>query len=65
MKTRAIKFMVTVMYSSDDGGPICEESMKENLENAIENERVNGAITPDNISANHVEIEIEYAGKTV
>lgn len=60
---KEIKFLVTVAYSNEDGGPICEKSMTDNLQAAIENERQNNALTPTFISADWVSTEIEYAGK--
>lgn len=60
---KEIKFLVTIAYSNEDGGPICEKSMTDNLQAAIENERQNGVLTPIYISADWVTTEIEYASE--
>ena len=60
---KQIKFLVTVSYSNEEGGLICEKSMTDNLQAAIENERQNSALTPTSISADWVTTEIEFAGK--
>ena len=55
-----ITFTVTINYTHEDvNGVICPDSMRDNLFHAIENERVNGAITPTQISANSVDVSIQ------
>lgn len=51
MALKTVHFLVSVKYDTDDETTFCERSARENLESAIENERVNGTLTPDNISA--------------
>lgn len=51
MALRTIHFLVSVKYDTHDDSPLCEQLARENLEDAIENERVNCALTPDNVSA--------------
>lgn len=53
----AINFAVTVNYSYMASASFCRESVKANLLDSIENERVNGALTPIDISADSVFIE--------
>lgn len=58
-----VSFSVSVTYSYEQGNPFCKESARNNLLASIENERLNGALTPDNISADHVVIEeIKHGG---
>ncbi len=58
MTNKYIEFTVKVAYESMDGEEVCEESAKNNLHGAIEQMRLNSALTPDNISASSVEVEI-------
>ncbi|MFD1876854.1 hypothetical protein [Vibrio chagasii] len=52
-----LQFNVMITYETDEEGPvICPISAKENLIAAIENERVNGALNPDDISATEITI---------
>lgn len=53
-QTIEIEFTVKVKYSLEDGAKFCRESARENLLASIENERQNGALTPDDISADWV-----------
>lgn len=54
---KTLLFKVQITYETDeDGQVICPISAKENLIAAIENERVNGALTPDDISATEITI---------
>lgn len=60
---KVIEFSVKVTYETEDESPICEDAMRNNLQFAIENERVNGALTidaddSDTISASDVDIEV-------
>tara|TARA_B100000749_G_C18445232_1_gene473956 strand:+ start:474 stop:668 length:195 start_codon:yes stop_codon:yes gene_type:complete len=55
---KKVKFIVGLEYESLDDSPICEEAMKDNLKDAIENERINGALTPDDISAEKLKVTI-------
>jgi hypothetical protein len=59
MTAKTVEFSVRITYETEDGSPICEESAKENLYAAIENERMNGALTPDDVSALHVSVEVK------
>ncbi|USD35454.1 MULTISPECIES: hypothetical protein [Vibrio] len=56
---KELTFSLTIAYETDtEDQIICESSLKENLATAIENQRVNGALTPDDISATKVVIEM-------
>lgn len=63
MFERKVQFLVTIIYSSDVALDICTSHAKENLQNAIENERQNNTLTPNNISADYVSTEIFYKSK--
>ena len=66
MDSREIVFSVKIMYSVDDDDTrICPDSMAENLQAAIENERQNNTLTPEDISADFVTTQVEYSGKIV
>jgi len=56
MSQKTLEFTIRIDYDSDVNGVICEHAAKENLMDAIENERVNGALTPDDISATNVQL---------
>jgi hypothetical protein len=51
-----ISFAVTIQYSYETGTPFCTESAQHNLTEAIENERMNGALTPYDISASQAKV---------
>ncbi|MCG9575474.1 hypothetical protein L1D14_04405 [Vibrio tubiashii] len=54
---KELTFSVTISHETDsDEQVICESSAKQNLLAAVENERVNGALTPEHISATQVTI---------
>ena len=55
---KTIEFITRITYESDDDALICEESARDNLYAAIENERVNGTLTPDNISALGLSVDV-------
>lgn len=55
---KKIKFIVGLEYEALEDSPICEDAMKDNLKAAIENERVNGALTPDDISAEKLKVTV-------
>jgi len=59
-----IDYNVKVKYSLEAGASFCQQSANANLLAAIENERTNGALTPDDISADWVECEIKNCSKT-
>jgi hypothetical protein len=50
---KTLTFTVKIKYESADGDSLnlCPISAANNLEAAIDNERVNGALTPDDICA--------------
>jgi hypothetical protein len=50
---KTLTFTVKIKYESTDGDllNLCPVSAAQNLEAAIDNERMNGALTPDDISA--------------
>lgn len=56
---KVIEFSIKISYESDDGSPINEDAMQQALRDAIENERVNGALTQghDEISASDFELD--------
>lgn len=55
---KKIKFLVEIDYDNYEGGPVCETSMKENLQAAIEKMRMEGVLTPDDISAENLSVEV-------
>jgi hypothetical protein len=56
--TLEIVYSVKINYSFEAGTPFCIESAKNNLSSAIENERLNCALTPDDISADNVDVDL-------
>lgn len=58
MSLKEITFTVTVQYETLEDGVVCPDSMKENLLSAIEKERTESCLTPSDISANWVEVEL-------
>ncbi len=56
MAIKELSFVVKVQYEDHEDGVICEDSMKDNLFSAIENERVEGGLTPNSISANWIDV---------
>jgi hypothetical protein len=58
MFLKEITFKVKVQYETSEDGVICPDSMKENLLSAIEKERTESCLTPSDISANWVEVEL-------
>ncbi|MCP3674431.1 MAG: hypothetical protein GY829_08190 [Gammaproteobacteria bacterium] len=58
MKSKIV-FKVTIEYDNKENPatPIDSCSARDNLFNAIERERQNGALTPTDISANWIEID--------
>jgi hypothetical protein len=60
MPLHEITFIVKIQYeTTNKDDVVCPSSMKENLFSAIENERNEGALTPSDISANWVEVEVK------
>jgi len=59
--TKRVQVLVTVDYSMTDGGDadgISASSMADNLLAAIESERAYGGLTPDDICADKVSLEL-------
>lgn len=56
-----VEFTVKVKYSLEEGQKFCEASAKDNLLSAIENERQNNALTPDDISADWIEVSVRQS----
>lgn len=55
---KKIKFEVEIDYDNYEGGVVCETSMKENLHAAIEKMRMEGELTPDDISAENLSVKM-------
>jgi hypothetical protein len=49
-------FNVSITYESEQGSPVNKQDMQEYLENAINNERVNGALSNDHVSATNFSV---------
>lgn len=60
-----IEYTVKVKYSYDAHTPFCRESATSNLLAAIENERINGTLTPCDISADWVIVDEAKQGTNV
>jgi hypothetical protein len=56
---KIIEFTVKLTYENIEGGDVCEESARDNLREAIDNIRSSGGLTPDDISAEDLEVSIE------
>lgn len=55
---KVVYFKVAIeVETHEEEAPICEESLRDNLFSAIENERCEGALTASDISANWIEVE--------
>lgn len=65
MTTKTISFLTTITYSTEDDSPIGEASMRQNLYDAIENERVNGALTSQEVSAEVLAVTIDSINDNV
>jgi hypothetical protein len=57
---KTLTFTVVIKYESADDEPInlCPTSAANNLQHAIDNERINGALTPDDICASAAVVSI-------
>jgi len=58
MTNKNISFVVTMNYENVEGGAVCEQSARDNLNAAIERERANGGLTPHDISATELNVTV-------
>ena len=55
---KVVNFVVSIEVETESvESPICEESLRENLFSAIENERGEGALTVSDISVNWIKVD--------
>ncbi len=58
MTKKTVEFTVKLTYENIEGGDVYEESARDNLRDAIDSVRSNGGLTPDDISAEDLEVSI-------